>query len=120
MKTVSRGCLAVVAAVAVSMLAQCARTRDAETKITIYPGMEILQGSTVCKVSFVETRLTLAITCGSIGSIRIGPFVVDKAGIDKRDIGAPLDSMPGGDQAVIRGWWKPSAARHSPRNHGTR
>jgi hypothetical protein len=192
MKTVSRGCLAVVAAVAVSMLLLNVPARvDAETKITIYPGMEILQGPTVCKVSFVETRLRLAITtnrcngvsevsdrrhnvvgtvirashdvadfsaagssmlaveyevialadgvspsdllptgrrlvsrpvldvrpgqavcyipdgagevCGSIGSIGNGRFVVDKAGVDKRDIGAPLYSLTGGDQAVILG-----------------
>lgn len=37
---------------------------DADTGVTVFPGMEIHQGGTICTLGFVETRLRIALTTG--------------------------------------------------------
>jgi hypothetical protein len=67
-------------------------------RLVARPGLDVRPRQAVCYVPNGAGEV-----CGSIGSIGNGRFVVDKAGIDKRDIGAPLYFMTGGDQAVILG-----------------
>jgi len=64
--------------VALALLAIGASTRaDADTGVTVFPGMEIHQGSTICTLGFVEVRLRIALTIAQCDS---GPTVTDSHG----------------------------------------
>ncbi len=62
-----RGRLAIAFAFAV-MVVGSASPASANPGVTVFPGMEIRQGGTVCMVGFVEPRLRVAITSGQCGS----------------------------------------------------
>ena len=61
------GRLAIAFAFAV-MVVGSASPASANPGVTVFPGMEIRQGGTVCMVGFVEPRLRVAITSGQCGS----------------------------------------------------
>ncbi len=71
-----RGHLAIAFAFAV--MAACPSRASADPGITVFPGMEIRQGGTVCMVGLVEPRLRVAITSGQCGTGESG--VTDRDG----------------------------------------
>ncbi|OCB29893.1 hypothetical protein A5674_14120 [Mycobacterium malmoense] len=69
MEAISCRCGRLAIAFAVAVLAIGAPGRaGADPGITVFPGMEIRQGATVCMVGLVEPRLRVAITSGQCGS----------------------------------------------------
>ena len=52
-----------------AVMVLCAQNRvSADPGTRVFPGMEIRQGTAVCMVGFVETRLRVALTSGQCGS----------------------------------------------------
>ncbi len=50
---------------------------QADTGVTVFPGMQIHQGDTACMVGFVQLRLHVAVTTGQCDE---GPLVTDRDG----------------------------------------
>ncbi len=62
-----RGRLVIAFAIAVAVVGSPGRA-SADPDITVFPGMEIRQGGTVCMVGLVEPKLRVAMTSGQCGS----------------------------------------------------